>query len=118
MYSKTRWLTLFPAIERILKLYPALKSYFQSQGPNETWQQLTNFFDNPINKAYLWFVHSMMSLLHPQIKSVESADHSALDTLYILQDLEDKVLTRKVNNFLPLKMSYKIFYYIDKINIF
>ena len=27
-YSKTRWLALMPAVQRILVLYPALKSYF------------------------------------------------------------------------------------------
>ena len=30
-YSKTRWLALLPAVERILKLYDPLKSYFLSQ---------------------------------------------------------------------------------------
>ena len=31
-YSKTRWLALLPAVERILKLYdPLMKSYFLSQ---------------------------------------------------------------------------------------
>lgn len=30
-YSRTRWLSMLPAIERVLKLYPALKSYFESQ---------------------------------------------------------------------------------------
>lgn len=31
-HCKTRWLSLFPAIERIFKLYPALKVYFLSLG--------------------------------------------------------------------------------------
>lgn len=30
-YSKTRWLALLPAVERILKIYDPLKSYFLSQ---------------------------------------------------------------------------------------
>ena len=30
-YSKTRWLALMPAVERILKLFLGLRSYFQSQ---------------------------------------------------------------------------------------
>lgn len=30
-YSKTRWLALLPAVERILKMYEPLKSYFLSQ---------------------------------------------------------------------------------------
>jgi hypothetical protein len=27
-HSKTRWLSLFPAIERLIKMFPALKSFF------------------------------------------------------------------------------------------
>lgn len=30
-HSKTRWLSLYPAIEKILKVYPALQKYFTSQ---------------------------------------------------------------------------------------
>ena len=29
-YSKTRWFALMPAVERVLKIYEALKSYFLS----------------------------------------------------------------------------------------
>lgn len=31
-YMPTSWLSLLPAIEKMLKCWPALKSYFQSVG--------------------------------------------------------------------------------------
>lgn len=43
-HSKTRWLSLFPAINRILQMFPALKSYFVSQ--DQTPKALLNFFEN------------------------------------------------------------------------
>ena len=30
-HSKTRWLSLFPGITRLLQMFPALKSFFRSQ---------------------------------------------------------------------------------------
>ncbi|GAA6099242.1 uncharacterized protein LOC114601727, partial [Tachysurus ichikawai] len=30
-HSKTRWLSLFPGIERLLQMYPAVKAFFLSQ---------------------------------------------------------------------------------------
>lgn len=44
-YSATRWLALRPAIERVLQIYPALKSYFASNEKSPTI--IINYFDNP-----------------------------------------------------------------------
>ncbi|KAL4121392.1 hypothetical protein QTP88_013914 [Uroleucon formosanum] len=49
-YSKTRWLSLMPSVERILKLFPALKSYFLSL--DKVPLILKTFFNDPC--AELW----------------------------------------------------------------
>lgn len=47
-YSRTRWLALLPAVERVLQMFSALKSYFMSikQCPDV----LKKFFENPLSE--------------------------------------------------------------------
>lgn len=47
-YSKTRWLALMPALERVIKMYQPLKSYFLSI--EKCPQLLKNFFENPMSE--------------------------------------------------------------------
>ncbi|KAI6658179.1 hypothetical protein LOD99_15449 [Oopsacas minuta] len=61
-HSKTRWLTLFPLIERILKLWEALKSYFLS---NEICpRMLETFFESNLSQCYFLFMHSAIKLFN------------------------------------------------------
>lgn len=90
--SKTRWLSLGPAVERVLKLYPALKSYFASQDrPPVT---ITQFLKNPLNEAWLWFLHCQLSLFSDTVKALEkqrnTAAHSALHLRTLRQKLEER----------------------------
>lgn len=43
-HSKTRWLSLFPGIERLLQMFPALKSFFLSQEKPPV--AIKTFFEN------------------------------------------------------------------------
>jgi predicted nucleic acid-binding Zn finger protein len=47
-HTKTRWLTLFPAIEKILKMYPALKEYFLSQPTRSVPTIIQKFFEDEL----------------------------------------------------------------------
>lgn len=50
-HSKTRWLSLFPAIERLLKLYRPLNDYFESiERPPVLIKQ---FFENPLSERVI-----------------------------------------------------------------
>jgi len=55
-HSKTRWLSLFLAIERIISMFDGLKSYFFSQS---NWSCiLKNFFEDECSLLWFKFLHS------------------------------------------------------------
>lgn len=102
-HSKTRWLSLMPTVERILYLYAALKSYFNSiDSPPKL---LENFFKEDINEAYLWFVHSLMSMFHNNIQNIEAADNSLIETVCIVENVRKQLLDRYSQEFLPLQVN-------------
>lgn len=68
-HSKTRWLSLFPAVERILKMYEPLKTYFLTTPQVPT--VLVIFFENELCESYLFFVHSLMAIFQPKIFEIE-----------------------------------------------
>lgn len=53
-YAKTRFLALAPAVQRILKIFDALQTYFRSIKKGE--KKLKDFFDCPSSKFWLLFV--------------------------------------------------------------
>ncbi|MCG8622687.1 MAG: hypothetical protein MJE68_11925 [Proteobacteria bacterium] len=57
-HVSTRWLTLQLAIERSLKQYEALKSYFISKDePQARFHRLQTVFSDPMSEVYLFFLH-------------------------------------------------------------
>ena len=101
-HSKTRWLSLFPAVERLLKLFPALKEYFLSQ--NQPPYILKTFFENPYSEAYLWFTHSLMSVFQSNLASVEQEENSVLEITNILESILRLLRNRIEDKFVPLKV--------------
>lgn len=63
-HSKTRWLSLFPGIERLLQMFPALKSFFLSQEKPPV--MIRKFFENDFSEIYLWhaLTHECVPLPH------------------------------------------------------
>lgn len=101
-HSKTRWLSLFPCVERILKLYPALKEYFLSQ--SATPYLIKTFFESTTSEAYLMFTHSLMSVYQANLAKVEEEHNSLLEISKILQSVLEMLRNRRNNNFLPLSV--------------
>lgn len=99
-HSKTRWLTLMPALERIIKLFEALKLYFMSQPKCPTI--LRNFFMSPCAELWLSFAYSQASTFHKAILNIESQNISMPEASTILKDLKFKLVERKKDLFLPL----------------
>lgn len=85
----TRWLSLLPALDRLLKCWPAVKHYFLLKGENECRKEIWEFvskslthFDNNeeideckhegVSEAYLYFIHNIMSEFQSAILALES----------------------------------------------
>lgn len=86
-HSKTRWLSLFPVIERVLKMYHPLKSYFLSiESPPVA---LKTFFEDPLNEALLFFVHSLAAVFHCNTAKMEADKGSILETMKILDSITE-----------------------------
>ena len=75
-HTATRFLTLFPAIDRVLSLWPVLKLYFLEKGENDCSKIIWSFFgkndvDN-LSEIYVYFIHNLMSFLSTNLKHLES----------------------------------------------
>lgn len=62
----TRWLTLLPAIERLLTNFVPIKSYFMSK--NNIAPILRHFFEHELHEAYVRFVKNVCSIFQPALK--------------------------------------------------
>jgi hypothetical protein len=60
-HSRTRWIPLRPAVERILKVREALKSYLLTE--EKPPKILFNFFSDPMSEAYFWFIYNQLVVL-------------------------------------------------------
>uniref|UniRef100_A0A8C4T0E1 Uncharacterized protein n=1 Tax=Erpetoichthys calabaricus TaxID=27687 RepID=A0A8C4T0E1_ERPCA len=101
-HSKTRWLSLFPSIERMLQMFPALKAYFLSQQKPPI--ALKSFFENDFAEIYLWHMHTLMSVFHTHIQEMEQENMSIMEVKKILNNIHTILLQRKSNNFMSLKV--------------
>jgi len=98
-YSKMRWLALMPAVERTIKLFPGLRSYFQSQSKCPVL--LKNFLENPQAEIWLNFIHSQAATFQQVILKTEGESISAVEVLSAVSNLKETLLSKKDNVFLP-----------------
>ncbi|KAL4100734.1 hypothetical protein QTP88_020768 [Uroleucon formosanum] len=101
-HSKTRWLSLFPAIERIISIYNGLKSYFLSQ--NTCPNALKIFFENESSLLWLKFLSSQLKTINSYIKKVESQRLSAIELTIIMEDLMQKIENKRQEKFLTTEI--------------
>ncbi|XP_042311019.1 uncharacterized protein LOC121924036 [Sceloporus undulatus] len=100
-HTHTRWLSLFPAIYRILEMYEALQSYFLSlPSPPKI---LKDFFSARMSKAYLWHLHSLMSVFYDNIKEIQKERNSIIDIINILENVSCLLENRLESSFISLK---------------
>jgi hypothetical protein len=100
-HSNTRFLSLLPAIERLLKIFEGLKSYFNSQELCPAI--IKSFFKDDLGELYMWFVHSQLILFNKAILSIEKSKASAVDVAISFEKLLYNLKERQDNLFIPLK---------------
>ncbi len=98
----TRWLSLLPAVERTLSLFEALKLFFREEPRCPIF--LKNFFDDPCSELWLWFVHNQMSLFNVTLLNIQKEDATASEIVSELNVLKGKLLNRRDEKFLSLKV--------------
>ena len=101
-HSKTCWLSLFPAVERLLQMYSALQSYILSidQPP----AIISKFFNNEFSEAYLYFCHSLMSIFDPKIRTIEREDNCVVDVKKTLESTINILQCRLTHKFISIKL--------------
>lgn len=100
---KTRWLSLLPAVTRILDLFPALKTYFLTQDKCPTI--LKQFFDNPVSIAWLYFIQSQLKVVCDTITIIESDNISASEVYEELEVVCGKIRNRQSQQFFTSKLA-------------
>ena len=102
-YSKTRWLALLPAVERVLKLFEPLKSYFLSL--EKCPKILQSFFENELAEVYLYFVHSQASIFQNTVLKIEGNNISWAEVNIALTELKGQLESRLEHTFVPVMIS-------------
>lgn len=100
----TRWLSLLPAIDRLLLCWPALKSYFTSQGEDSVADIIWTGFSceenlNILPHCTLYFVHNVLSIFEEAIKRLESNATTATELHGIMVNIEEKLQQRWADKF-------------------
>lgn len=100
-FSKTRFLSLMPAVERILQMFKPLKEYFASV---ECPTILKEFFENPLGEIWFWFVHNTSFLFHQSILNIENDKICAIEASLEYFKLIDTLTHREKEIFLPTRV--------------
>jgi hypothetical protein len=105
-HAKIRWLSLFPAIDRIILMFDGLKSYFLSQDSSP--KKLVDFFQNVTALLNMKFIQSMLKLFNNYIQKIEGEKISAFELIDILNDLINNLKNRKNEHFINTEMEIMI----------
>ena len=97
-HSKSRWLSLFPGITRLIERFPALKSFFLSQEQPPT--VIRTFFENEMSEIYLWHMHSLMAVFHTHIETIEKKSNFVVEVLTNLESVYKVLAERKNQHFI------------------
>jgi hypothetical protein len=99
--SNTRWLSLAAALERFLKVFEGLKSFFLSETAPP--RIILNFFQNPKAELYLLFLQAQLHLFTTKILQLERETISANDVAGILFNLIESIRSRKEASFIGIQ---------------
>lgn len=105
-YSNTRWLALLPAIERLIKMFQPVKSYFLSQ--ERCPVIIKKFFEDESAEIWLYFLHNQSAIFQNATLKIESQRISMIEVAGVVSELRNKLETRKNEVFVPLVIRKKL----------
>ncbi len=76
-HCHTRWLSIYPCVERILQLYDALKEYFLTE--KNVPLVLLNFFTQDESYFRLLFIEPQLKLCHDILQVIQGEDLAAIE---------------------------------------
>ena len=113
-HVRTRWLSLFPAIERIVHCWPAIKSYFLSKGEEDCSKLIWKFVapngeddaqtDHSLPECYLRFLQYILPLFETAVRKLEDSSIACVQLDSILRDLKNKLENRNKDKFFGMKV--------------
>lgn len=105
----TRWLSLGPAIHRLLKPWPAIISYFQSLGEDcpqriKTHLGIQTDIDDggvqtKVKEAYLCFIQNVCCVFEKGVLALQRDDSSFCELFSVMQDVRAKLKDRLKDNY-------------------
>lgn len=98
----TRWLSIFPAVGRLIEMFEAVKSFFLSQSKPPVI--IRNFFENDFSEIYLLFLHSFMHMFQINVDALQREGTSVVEMLSILLNVKTSIEDRLTSKFIPLKV--------------
>jgi hypothetical protein len=121
-YIPTRWLSLYPALERIITNMEAIKSYFIGIGPKECDNIITEFIwdENNSNRdftfyeLFIHFAHQLMQVFHETVLILENKSTNATDLYDIMNQLREKIRNRINYKFFGSKVIQKLHLFSEK----
>ena len=96
-FGATRWLSKEVCINRVLKQYPSLRSYFASQPElrsDPRLAQLQAYFADPLTEVYLLFLQSILPLFTSLNKVLQSDEPKIHVMLQMIHSFIRKLLGR------------------------
>jgi hypothetical protein len=99
---KTRWLSLQPAITRVISIFPALKSYFLFQ--EKCTMMLRKMFNDPVSLVSVYFLESQTKVCSISIEKLQSDSILESEVAVELDILSDRMRNRRGDNFHTKKL--------------
>ena len=100
-HVSTRWLSLELAVERALKVYAGLKSYFlSSEETQPRFRRLKQHFENPLTEVYLMFYQAVL----PSFTSINKFLQQETPCIHVIQEKLQSFLTTVLSMFVKISV--------------
>ena len=107
----TRWLSLLPSIDRMLKCWKPLTSYFQSLGEDECPKILWKIFaedGTEVSEMYFLFLSHILKVFSDCIEALEAKSFSITSVFKVMTELKGKLERRLKDNFFGFAVNNKL----------